>query len=334
MQRKISDVTVVIPFYNASVYLAAAIDSALNQTYPVEEIILVDDGSYDESHQIAIEYSEQYTHVKILKTRRAGVSGARNKGLKESRTEYVAFLDGDDVWGADKIRKQMRLMTREDADVCVAGYKEMYRWGAGRECLNVIRSGDEVFDFVEGSVSGWVVTWLVKKKFLFENAVFFNEEKKSGEDAELFFKMILLGKVVGLPTVEAYYRIRKKSLTSHGVVSVEKYTHLYCVWCELVAWVENNKEILEVDSRDLIVTVYEYRIKALAREIRFLGGELPNTCGRVLCDAPRESYGLDALAGKEKLKCIAIVYVPSVIRRFFALLLSVRQGLRRARMFN
>jgi glycosyltransferase involved in cell wall biosynthesis len=97
-------ISVVIPTYNRADFIAEAIESVQNQTYKIDEIIVVDDGSSDFTCKVVSNYD-----VKYLKTPNKGVSSARNIGIKSSKNNWIAFLDSDDLWLKDKIEKQVNL---------------------------------------------------------------------------------------------------------------------------------------------------------------------------------------------------------------------------------
>lgn len=97
-------VSVVIPNYNYSHYLCEAVDSALAQTYRNFEIIVVDDGSKDDSREVLQRYGDKIT---VIFQHNQGVAAARNRGVAEAAGEYVAFLDADDAWLPAKIEKQV-----------------------------------------------------------------------------------------------------------------------------------------------------------------------------------------------------------------------------------
>ena len=104
-------VSVIIPVYNGSDFLAAAIESVLGQTYRPTETILVDDGSTDNSWTLIESYGSRVTGIR---QKNQGVAHARNCGILHARGEFVAFLDQDDWWASDKVEQQVRAFLRDD----------------------------------------------------------------------------------------------------------------------------------------------------------------------------------------------------------------------------
>lgn len=102
-----SNISVVIPAYNAEDYVARAIDSALTQSHPPLEILVVDDGSRDQTAAVARRLAGP---VRVLQQPNAGPSAARNHGVREARGEWIAFLDADDAWLPYKLERQVRFL--------------------------------------------------------------------------------------------------------------------------------------------------------------------------------------------------------------------------------
>ncbi len=96
------DITVVIPTYNRYEILKRALISVYSQSYMPKEVIIIDDGSTDNTSQI----TKQFPHVKYIYQKNSGVSSARNLGIKNSMSEWIAFLDSDDTWHVDKLKCQ------------------------------------------------------------------------------------------------------------------------------------------------------------------------------------------------------------------------------------
>jgi len=110
-------VSVIIPVYNVAKFLRESLDSAVNQTYKNLEIILVDDGSTDGSEIICDEYAGLDSRIKVIHQKNKGLSEARNTGLDIMTGSIVSFLDSDDVFYPDNIRRMVETMLTTNADV-------------------------------------------------------------------------------------------------------------------------------------------------------------------------------------------------------------------------
>ena len=108
-------VSVIIPTYNRADTIGKAVSSVLAQTYREIEIIIIDDGSTDDTPAVLAGFGAR---IRVLRQSNAGPSAARNGGAAEARGEYLAFLDSDDEWLPEKIERQVRLMECGNPDVC------------------------------------------------------------------------------------------------------------------------------------------------------------------------------------------------------------------------
>ncbi len=109
-------VSVIIPSYNSARFLVDALESVLAQTLPAHEIIVVDDGSTDETQDVLRPFGDR---VIVLSQANGGLSIARNNGIARATGDWVAFLDGDDVWDRDKLAQQLGCLDGADSVVCV-----------------------------------------------------------------------------------------------------------------------------------------------------------------------------------------------------------------------
>jgi glycosyltransferase involved in cell wall biosynthesis len=100
----LSSITVVIPTYNRAEWLPATVESVLQQTRPADEVLIVDDGSRDDTEAVCRAFPAP---VRYVRQANAGVSAARNRGVREARGEWIAFLDSDDLWDRAKLEVQM-----------------------------------------------------------------------------------------------------------------------------------------------------------------------------------------------------------------------------------
>lgn len=121
MEKKKSLVSIIVPAYNAEKFIDKCIRSVLNQSYPNLELILVDDGSTDETGKICEEYASKDTRVWVIHKKNSGVSAARNMGLSSAIGEYVVFLDSDDWLDEDIVELALK-NTRRTASISGALY--------------------------------------------------------------------------------------------------------------------------------------------------------------------------------------------------------------------
>ena len=113
-------IAVVVPVYNAAATLGKALDSILTQTYPAHEIIVVDDGSTDQTAELVKAYTGQ---VNYIRQENAGPSAARNRGVQEASAEWIAFLDADDWYLPERLRAHAEMIREQpDLDFLVGGY--------------------------------------------------------------------------------------------------------------------------------------------------------------------------------------------------------------------
>ena len=108
-------VSVIIPTYNRAATIAEAVESVLCQTHREIEVVVVDDGSTDSTLEVLCAFGDR---IQVIRQKNAGPSAARNRGVRESMGEIIAFLDSDDLWLPDKIRQQVELMEQGGEGMC------------------------------------------------------------------------------------------------------------------------------------------------------------------------------------------------------------------------
>lgn len=122
MDRSNELVSIIMPAYNAAKTLPQAVTSALAQTYGNFELIIIDDCSTDGTGALAQDYCRQDPRIRLLSNRHnSGASQTRHNGVAQARGQWLAFLDSDDVWAADKLEKQMSLQISSGADLVYTG---------------------------------------------------------------------------------------------------------------------------------------------------------------------------------------------------------------------
>ena len=122
MTQNSPKVSIIVPIYNTGKYLKRCLDSIINQTYQNLEIILVNDGSTDDSPKIAESYAKKDPRIKLLNQPNSGQSSARNAGIKKATGDYISFIDSDDEINSKFIENLLQLYSN-DASIAVCGHR-------------------------------------------------------------------------------------------------------------------------------------------------------------------------------------------------------------------
>lgn len=210
-------VSVIIPVYNVEQHLEQCLDSVVNQTYTDIEIMIVNDGSNDNSSKIIERYQLKYKNIKVIDQENKGVSVARNVALKESTGRYVLYLDSDDYLEENCIKVLIDKIEVDESDMVISNYSKVYDSGIeGENCdislgllENKIYSGREIAELMlKNLVQGYVTGKLFKRKNLIENNFTFEEGKKVEDFFPMFKQLCSTDKI---SYVEAYmYKYRQR----------------------------------------------------------------------------------------------------------------------------
>lgn len=125
-------ISVIVPIYNVEKYLKKCLDSIVSQTYNNLQIILVNDGSTDNSAVVCARYSKKDSRIELIEQENAGLSAARNAGIEKAKGEYLVFIDSDDVVDSDYIEYLYNLIVESGADMSICGIRESYDSGKER----------------------------------------------------------------------------------------------------------------------------------------------------------------------------------------------------------
>lgn len=203
-------VSVIIPVYNSEKYIVQAIESVINQTYKNLEIIVINDGSTDNSFEILQKYK---TKVRLYSQENKGASSARNIGLESAKGDYIQFLDADDMLDAGKIESQIILMDRGDLDVLSFGtwIRFSSTLNDKKLCTQKINKDYLVpykllIDMWNGKGMIQPGAWLASKQLLLKAGIW-NEQLSLNDDGEFFCRVILASKkVIYCEKAVVYYR--------------------------------------------------------------------------------------------------------------------------------
>ncbi|MGZ3863965.1 MAG: glycosyltransferase [Bacteroidia bacterium] len=210
-------VSIVIPCYNAAQYIGQSIESVLNQTYKNLEIIIINDGSTDESELSITKYLPLDNRIKYFTQANQGVSATRNRGIEMAKGEFIAFLDSDDVWEPENIEVKIDALTHDKnlywvfSDVYLAdeylNRTEILEGIAPENILNslLLRKGEVIH-----APSGIVL----KKECLSKTGIRFDPKATPTEDLDLCVQISAAGySGKHIPTPLWTYRVLKSSLS-------------------------------------------------------------------------------------------------------------------------
>jgi glycosyltransferase involved in cell wall biosynthesis len=203
-------VSVVIPSYNYGRYLPDAIDSVIAQTFTDFEIIVVDDGSTDETPDVVRHYGER---VIYRRQENVGLAATRNNGCAIARGEYFALLDADDAWFPDKLAKQVEILNRNPDAGLVYGRMALMD-GEGRPLPGVKPSqppGETFAEIVERGTPP-PSTFLIRRR-CFEEIKRFDPSLTGMEDLDLALRLAKRYRVVHMPDLLGRYRDHADSLS-------------------------------------------------------------------------------------------------------------------------
>lgn len=207
-------VSVIIPAYNASKWIAKTIESVLAQDFKEYEIIVVNDGSTDDTEAVVSRFGEK---VQCIHKLNGGQASARNAGIRAARGKYLAFVDADDLWTKDKLGLQVKLLEATDA---VWVYSDAFAFDglSGRTLYKFSRlfrqyDGDILKplllrDFISMPTP-------VIRRSVFEKTGLFNEKDnmRLGEDWDMWLRIAAIYPVALIPQPLAYYRVHSASIT-------------------------------------------------------------------------------------------------------------------------
>ncbi|OOG51168.1 glycosyltransferase [Polaromonas sp. C04] len=216
-------ISVVIPCFNADKYIEAAIRSVLAQEWPQLEIVVVDDGSSDNSSKLV---RDKFPEVVLLRQANQGVAVARNNGISHAKGDWIAFLDADDIWLPGKLHAQWATLKATPAARMT--YTAWQVWSGleptpSPECLAALLNDADETDRWSGA-TGWVysqllldcVVWtstVLAHRTVFKEVGQFDPTLRIGEDYDLWLRASRVTQILRVPRPYALYRMHSASIT-------------------------------------------------------------------------------------------------------------------------
>lgn len=223
--------SIVIPLYNKQTAISKTLQSVLSQTYANYEVIVVDDGSTDESVERVKNFNDP--RLNLIQKENGGVCSARNKGIKEAKYEYIALLDGDDQWHEDYLAEQVRLIKDfPEAKMWGINFAEMNNGKLVRALPTGLPDGyrgyiENYFQMQNRVSDLFCSSSVIIDRTIFEQVGYFDERIKYAEDNDMWFRIIVKYPVAFYDRYMAFYRFDAENRASSKTISLKYFLPYY-----------------------------------------------------------------------------------------------------------
>lgn len=201
-------ISIIMPCFNVSAHISESVGSALGQTFYNIELIIVNDGSTDKTLQILHRISDP--RLKIISQQNRGVSAARNRGLAEATGDYIAFLDSDDAWSPDCLKKLYNALQSEpEAVLAYCGWQNVgLPGGRGEPYVPPDYESHQKLESLLRTCP-WPIHAALTRRSAIEAAGGFDEHFSNAEDYGLWLRITLFNRIVRVPEVLAFYHFHE-----------------------------------------------------------------------------------------------------------------------------
>ena len=190
------DISIIIPTYNRGNFILNAVNSVINQSFSNWELLIIDDGSSDNTRDIISPYLKDL-RIKYFRQLNSGAPRARNYGLQEATGNYILFLDSDDEIEHRKLEKHFTLLQKMDLDVCVSEMLEVNHENGYQRFIKKIKPcGNLAYEYITKRIKWPTHTPIWKKEFLLREAGF-DENLIANQDYEFYSRLLLNKPKVG-----------------------------------------------------------------------------------------------------------------------------------------
>ena len=210
-----ASVTVVIPAYNSASFLEETLQSALDQSDPPESIIVVDDGSRDDSFAVAKKVAATNPSIQVVRRKNGGACAARNTGLAMAETEFILFLDADDRLLPRAIEHHLAVMRQHRDAVMVLGSNHVISTDGARRGDNIVPYQDVTLEDLAMAVTPCASQCLYRRSAV-QQVGGMNETLSDGLDLNM--RLVRLGKIISYPEFVMEYRKHPNQLTKNKVI--------------------------------------------------------------------------------------------------------------------
>ena len=226
--------SIIIPVYNASSYLPGCLERLIKQPFKSIEIILVDDGSTDNSASICDEYANIDSRVKVLHLDEAGLS----IGLEEAQGDYILYVDADDVVDTDMITDMYQNAIEEDADMVICDYRELTHDGVvyRKQEPSTLSGGVVLNEILSGKLYGALWNKMMRREWLMKTKAAFPQELTMREDLIFLSQCLPYAQKIAY-IAKAYYGYERRNtsaLTSNYLNESPSYYNQESLWVSLI----------------------------------------------------------------------------------------------------
>lgn len=237
---KLPLISIIIPVYNVAKYIDTCMQSVCTQTYSNLEIILVDDGSTDESGALCEKWKYQDNRIKLLHQTNKGLSAARNAALDIAQGEWIGFVDSDDWINTEMYESLYKLAKTENADIAACSYqreeRNLYKTKYASGKVETFTNWEALILLVKNKRLQNHVWSKLYRKELFDKVRF--PEGIMYEDVAVSYKIFNQANRVALIDIPFYhYRIRPNSITDNRRTNVEKEYHYFLNICQQIEFI-------------------------------------------------------------------------------------------------
>lgn len=255
-------ISIIVPVYNVEKYLGKCLDTIINQTYKNIEILVVNDGSTDDSDKILKEYYKKDKRIRIINKKNGGLSSARNKGIDKASGKYLSFIDSDDYIENDMIETLYKTIFKEEADISICEFIEEDEMNPKQvtqqqEVINIYNKDEAIKELIlDKKITNHAWNKLYKKD-LFENIRY--PEGRNMEDIATTYKLFLKSnKIVKTNQIKYHYIQRSNSIM--GQLTKKRINETDLSYSERINYLKKIKykyiDMVELDELRLYKTLF------------------------------------------------------------------------------
>ena len=217
-------VSIIVPVYNVEKYIEKCLNSLISQSYKNIEIILIDDGSKDNSGKICDTYKRKDSRIKVVHKENAGVSEARNSGIQKATGEYLCFVDADDFVMNDYVEYMYQLIVKESSDIaiCTKMFSNFNEKQTSDEVIESLDGENSVIRILNYRMPIGVYSRIFKKDLIKDNKIRFLKDIYMGEGFNFNVACFQRAKKVITSNYKVYYYRRNNATSATSNFSIKK----------------------------------------------------------------------------------------------------------------